>query len=106
LLQTIQRIVQENERLSGETDTKSQRIEKLTDQVNELIQKNQSVVDENNRYYQDRNRNLHLISEETKKQIDKLTDERDQLQIELADLKTTNNKTETFLDSLKKSTLV
>eukprot|EP01129_Flabellula_baltica_P004969 TRINITY_DN1770_c0_g1_i2.p1 TRINITY_DN1770_c0_g1~~TRINITY_DN1770_c0_g1_i2.p1 ORF type:complete len:1620 (-),score=545.91 TRINITY_DN1770_c0_g1_i2:25-4314(-) len=100
LLQTVKRIVIENDRLVSDTDSQTSRINKLQNQVNELLEKNRKIVEENNKYAQQRNHTYQSQSNEYKKLQDQLRDEKENLQIELADahtkLNTAKRKFEVF----------
>eukprot|EP01130_Rhizamoeba_saxonica_P012618 TRINITY_DN534_c0_g1_i2.p1 TRINITY_DN534_c0_g1~~TRINITY_DN534_c0_g1_i2.p1 ORF type:complete len:1362 (-),score=457.47 TRINITY_DN534_c0_g1_i2:68-4153(-) len=85
LLQTVQRIVGDNERLSAETEQKSARVDRLTSQVQDLIEQNQIIKDENDKYLDERNQKSQNYSAKVKKQIDTLRDENHSLQIDLTE---------------------
>jgi len=85
LFQTIQRIISDNDRMHTEVEDKTASVDKLRDQLNDLSQRNQKIVDENNRYIEERNRNYNDSTNVHKKKMDELIDQKEALQIEISD---------------------
>jgi len=74
LLDLIQKIVLENERLSVDAEEKSRHVTLLRENINQLHERNQRVVDENSKFSQER---LQLA------QLDQVREEKTRLQQEL-----------------------
>eukprot|EP01129_Flabellula_baltica_P007992 TRINITY_DN3146_c0_g1_i1.p1 TRINITY_DN3146_c0_g1~~TRINITY_DN3146_c0_g1_i1.p1 ORF type:complete len:1134 (-),score=326.95 TRINITY_DN3146_c0_g1_i1:684-3593(-) len=101
LLQTITNIVTENQQLTLDIEAKDKRIDRLTDQVNDLIRKNQYFIDENNQYAQERDISRQSKFDEMQRQIDFLQDEKENLQIEASDAIALQNKAVRRFEELK-----
>lgn len=74
LLDLIQKIVLENERLTVDVDEKSRHVTLLRENINQLHERNQRVVDENSKFSQER---VQLA------QLDQVREEKTRLQQEL-----------------------
>ncbi|XP_053329142.1 FK506-binding protein 15 [Spea bombifrons] len=69
IMNNIQRIVQENERLKQEVLDKSSRIEEQNAKIGELIARNQRYVEQSNRLMEQRNDSLQTTAETTQAKV-------------------------------------
>lgn len=69
IMNNIQRIIQENERLKQEILEKSNRIEEQNDKISELIERNQRYVEQSNLMMEKRNSSLLTATENTQARI-------------------------------------
>ncbi|XP_075800951.1 FK506-binding protein 15 isoform X6 [Microtus pennsylvanicus] len=69
LMSSIQRIIQENERLKQELLEKSSRIEEQNDKISELIERNQRYVEQSNLMLEKRNNSLQTATENTQARV-------------------------------------
>uniref|UniRef100_D4A6E5 peptidylprolyl isomerase n=1 Tax=Rattus norvegicus TaxID=10116 RepID=D4A6E5_RAT len=65
IMNNIQRIIQENERLKQELLEKSSRIEEQNDKISDLIERNQRYVEQSNLMMEKRNNSLQTATENT-----------------------------------------
>jgi hypothetical protein len=83
LLQTIARIVGENERMLAELGARDERIEHLTSKFNKLHETNQRVIDENNRFMEERTSNFKTATDSQIRQLEQFREEKTALEMEL-----------------------
>ncbi|XP_076998914.1 FK506-binding protein 15 isoform X2 [Tamandua tetradactyla] len=69
IMNNIQRIIQENERLKQELLEKSSRIEEQNDKISELIERNQRYVEQSNLMMEKRNNSLQTATENTQARV-------------------------------------
>nr|XP_058158509.1 FK506-binding protein 15 isoform X7 [Dasypus novemcinctus] len=69
IMNNIQRIIQENERLKQEILEKSSRIEEQNDKISELIERNQRYVEQSNLMMEKRNNSLQTATENTQARV-------------------------------------
>nr|XP_058158510.1 FK506-binding protein 15 isoform X8 [Dasypus novemcinctus] len=69
IMNNIQRIIQENERLKQEILEKSSRIEEQNDKISELIERNQRYVEQSNLMMEKRNNSLQTATENTQAKV-------------------------------------
>lgn len=69
IMNNIQRIIQENERLKQELLEKSSRIEEQNDKISDLIERNQRYVEQSNLMMEKRNNSLQTATENTQARI-------------------------------------
>ncbi|XP_013203685.1 FK506-binding protein 15 isoform X1 [Microtus ochrogaster] len=69
IMNNIQRIIQENERLKQELLEKSSRIEEQNDKISELIERNQRYVEQSNLMLEKRNNSLQTATENTQARV-------------------------------------
>ncbi|KAH0615480.1 hypothetical protein JD844_004778 [Phrynosoma platyrhinos] len=69
IMNNIQRIIQENERLKQEVFEKSSRIEEQNEKISELISRNQRYVEQSNMLMEQRNNSLQLNTEHTQARV-------------------------------------
>ncbi|KAJ1145545.1 hypothetical protein NDU88_011831 [Pleurodeles waltl] len=69
IMNNIQRIIQENERLKHEVFEKSNRIEEQNEKITELIQRNQRYVEQSNLLMEKRNNTLISSTESTQARV-------------------------------------
>ncbi|XP_042336167.1 FK506-binding protein 15 isoform X2 [Sceloporus undulatus] len=69
IMNNIQRIIQENERLKQEVFEKSSRIEEQNEKISELIARNQKYVEQSNLLMEQRNNSLQLNTEHTQARV-------------------------------------
>jgi len=83
LLQTIARIVGENERMLEELATRDERIDHLTLKLNKLHETNQRVIDENNRFMEERSSTFKTATDSQLRQLETFREEKTALEMEL-----------------------
>jgi archaellum component FlaC len=83
LLQTITRIVGENERMLEELSSRDEKIDLLTLKLNKLHETNQRVIDENNRFMEERSSNFKTATDSQLRQLETFREEKTQLEMEL-----------------------
>jgi FKBP-type peptidyl-prolyl cis-trans isomerase len=105
LLQTIQRIVTDNDRLHQEVEDKTHLVEKMRSQVSDLMERNAKIVDENNIYIQERNTSYNEFTNTHKKKMAELEDTKESLQIEVSNAATELAKAGRRYENLKKQAL-
>ena len=69
LLQSIQRIVAENERATGELERKAALVEQLRAKVAHLHAQNEAFIDQKNELLEQRNASLNTASEQARRQL-------------------------------------
>ncbi|XP_031233424.1 FK506-binding protein 15 isoform X1 [Mastomys coucha] len=69
IMNNIQRIIQENERLKQELLEKSSRIEEQNDKISDLIERNQRYVEQSNLMMEKRNNSLQTATENTQAKV-------------------------------------
>ncbi|XP_013394043.1 FK506-binding protein 15-like [Lingula anatina] len=84
LLQNIQRIIQENERLKKEIFEKSARIESQNEKIADLLQRNQSFVEQSNVMLEQRNDTFKTTAAQSQSRVLALEQEKVQLTTELS----------------------
>ncbi|XP_067143680.1 FK506-binding protein 15-like isoform X4 [Centruroides vittatus] len=85
LLQNIQRIVQENNKLKQEIDEKSGKIQSLNEKICDLLQRNQRFIEESNSMLEQRSDSLHSTASQSHARLLTLEQERIKLSSELAE---------------------
>ncbi|XP_033119102.1 FK506-binding protein 15-like isoform X4 [Anneissia japonica] len=84
LMQNIQRIVQENERLQKELYDKNSKIEIQNDKISELLQRNQKYVEQSNSLLEQRNDSFKQSSHQSQSRVLELEQEKTQMTTELS----------------------
>nr|XP_006817309.1 PREDICTED: FK506-binding protein 15-like [Saccoglossus kowalevskii] len=84
LMQNIQRIVQENERLKREMFEKSSRIEVQNEKISELLQRNQQFVEQSNVMIEQRNDSFKNTTAQSQARVLELEQEKVNLTTELS----------------------
>lgn len=85
LLQNIQRIVQENNKLKQEIDEKNGKIQTLNEKICDLLQRNQRFIEESNSMLEQRSDSLHSTASQSHARLLSLEQERIKLSSELAE---------------------
>ncbi|XP_070532275.1 FK506-binding protein 15-like isoform X2 [Ptychodera flava] len=84
VIQNIQRIVQENERLRKESFEKSSRIEVQNEKISELLQRNQQFVEQSNVMLEQRNDSFKYTTAQSQARVLELEQEKVNLTTELS----------------------
>eukprot|EP01117_Protostelium_nocturnum_P006379 TRINITY_DN2301_c0_g3_i1.p1 TRINITY_DN2301_c0_g3~~TRINITY_DN2301_c0_g3_i1.p1 ORF type:complete len:1472 (-),score=805.17 TRINITY_DN2301_c0_g3_i1:58-4473(-) len=83
LIQAIQRLVDDNEKLRAELASKVDNVEILREKIAKLHEKNEKFIEENNRVMEQRNEALKESGEATRKQLKELIEEKAKLEKEI-----------------------
>lgn len=83
LLQSIQKIVDDNDKLKLELAQKTEVIDELRNKIQKLHQKNEKFIEENNKAMEQRNEDMKLSGEQTRRRIKELMDDKVNLEREL-----------------------
>ena len=103
ILQNIQRIIDENEKLKVELNQKSDLVDKLREKIGTLHDKNEKMIEEQNRLMEQRNEALKENSEQTRKRLADLLDEKSKLERELNDVSLSLSDTNRQLSTSNRS---
>ncbi|XP_015907332.1 FK506-binding protein 15 isoform X4 [Parasteatoda tepidariorum] len=85
LLQSIEKIVQENSQLKEDVEVKNSKIQSLNEKIYDLLQRNQRFFEESNSMLEQKSDSLHAASAETQAKIIVLEKEKAKLSTELSD---------------------
>src|SRR3990167_6063945 len=100
LIQTITKYVEDNEQLQREIVTKAERIDELREKITSLLEKNKQLIEEHTNTMEDRNVAISEASEQAKKLLTTLRDEKLKLDEEFHTITETLSQTRGNLTKL------
>jgi hypothetical protein len=105
MIQSLQRIFDENEKLRNEVNSKGDTVEQLRKKIQTLHEKNEKFIEENNRIMEERNDAMKETGEQTRKKLKELLEEKAKLERELNEAISAVSEAESKYTQLNRSSI-